>query len=323
MRLLAKQPVSRKIITALNRFESRFLTTLAVASAPIAEPSLAAIKAGGKRLRPALVIISATLGKKPNADSLQKACMAVELVHLASLIHDDVLDGSDTRRGISTIYANYGFKQAVDIGDYLFGLAFDILAECDDNPLIAHLAEASVFLSRGELRQRQSLRDLDQSLDDYLYRIYTKTSALFVASCAMGSRLSDLSADHTQRLKDYASCLGTAFQIYDDILDFTGDERILGKPVGNDIREGTVTLPMIYALKKDDGDIVAKALVDPDDASVDSAVDAVLACGAIDEAAALAQEYVDKAQSAAELLPDCQAKSDLVSLGNFVVNRYH
>ncbi|MDP1809403.1 MAG: polyprenyl synthetase family protein [Actinomycetota bacterium] len=318
-----KKPVSKQVVDSLNRFEESFLTVLDEVAPEISEPSLTAIKAGGKRLRPALVIIAAGLGADIDEAGLRNACAAVELVHLASLVHDDVLDGADTRRGVSTINANYGHRRAILIGDYLFGTAFRLLAGCDDNRLIAPLAEASVLLSQGELQQRQALRRLDQTIEDYLTRIYTKTAALFVASCLMGARLAGVSEPVAEALRDYAEGLGIAFQIYDDILDFTGNEKALGKPVGSDIREGTVTLPMIYGLRLDGNGALAEAILDPRDEAVCNAVEHVIACGAIDQAKALATEYVDKAMAAANALPDGASKKDLLALGKFVIDRYH
>ena len=318
-----KKPVSRHVIDSLNRFEDNFLTVLDEVAPEISKPSLTAIKAGGKRLRPALVIIAAGLGADIDETGLQNACAAVELVHLASLVHDDVLDGADTRRGVSTINANYGHRRAILIGDYLFGTAFRLLAGCDDNRLIAPLAEASVLLSQGELQQRQALRRLDQTIEDYLARIYTKTAALFVASCLMGARIAGAGEPVAAALRDYAGGLGIAFQIYDDILDFTGDEKVLGKPVGSDIREGTVTLPMIYGLRLDENGALAEAILDPRDEAVSNGVEHVIACGAIDQAKALATEYVDQAMAAANALPDGPSKKDLLALGKFVIDRYH
>ncbi len=320
-----KKPVSKAVMSALDQFEQAFLHVLDSAPAQISEPSLAAIRAGGKRLRPALVIISAGLGGNGNIDAakLHSACCAVELVHLASLVHDDVLDGSDTRRGVSTINANYGPGRAIIIGDYLFGAAFKILAGCRDNELIAPLARASVLLSEGELKQRQTLRQLDQSIDEYLSRIYTKTAALFVAACLMGAGLAGVDEKTSAALETYAGGLGMAFQIFDDILDFTGDEKLLGKPVGSDIREGTVTLPMIYAIKADADQVLAGAILDPRDDAVAGAVARVIDCGAIGQAKAMATRYVDEAMAAAESLPAGAAKQDLLSLGNFVIDRYH
>lgn len=323
---LARKPVSKRVIAELDRFESDFLSVLDDVSPGIAEPSLGAIKAGGKRLRPALAIISSELGSEVDKSKLTTACSAVELVHLASLIHDDVLDGADTRRGVSTINANYGPRRAIIIGDYLFGLAFRLLATCNDNLLIAPLAEASVLLSQGELEQRQALRRLDQTVESYLDRIYTKTAALFVASCLMGAQTAKLNDSVAVSLKTYAEGLGIAFQIYDDMLDFTGDEKVLGKPVGSDIREGTVTLPMIYALRHDDKGVLAHVLSsseDLQDNAVSEAVAHVIDCGAIDQAKALASDYVDKAVAAANTLPSGTAKADLLSLGKFVIDRYH
>ncbi len=318
-----KKPVSPGIIRSLKEFEGHFLDVLAGADARIAEPSAQAIEAGGKRLRPALVFISAGLGSGVDRDQLLAACTAVELVHLASLVHDDVLDGSNMRRGISTINANYGERRAVQIGDFLFGLAFDVLATTGDNDLARPLARASVELSSGELKQRRTLRDLDQPIDEYLEKVFAKTAALFVAACAMGARLAGLDQNSIKALTDYAAGLGTAFQIFDDILDFSGDERALGKPVGSDIREGTVTLPMIYALECDGSQVLSRAISDPEANSLESAVGFVLESGAIDRAKIKAREYVEQAKDAAGRLPRGSARSDLLSLGNFVIDRYH
>lgn len=321
---IVNKPVSKQVIASLNRFEKTFLTVLDGVAPEISGPSLTAIKAGGKRLRPALVIIASGLGADVDQVSLQNACAAVELVHLASLVHDDVLDGADTRRGVSTINANYGHRRAIIIGDFLFGTAFQLLASGrKDTRLIAPLAEASVLLSQGELQQRQALRRLDQTIEDYLARIYTKTGALFVASCLMGASLADVSEPVAGALRDYAEGLGIAFQIYDDILDFTGNEKALGKPVGSDIREGTVTLPMIYGLRRDSDGVLADAIRYPRDDAVRSAVEQVIACGAIEQAKSLATKYVDKAMAATDTLPDGASRKDLLSLGKFVIDRYH
>ncbi len=324
MRLQTKQkPVSAGIVRQLKEFESYFTTVLRPAGSSISGPALKAIEAGGKRLRPALVMIAAYIGDDVDKEQLKRACAAVELVHLASLVHDDVLDASSTRRGVSTINAECGRRRAVTIGDYLFGLAFDLLAAGNDNGLIEPLAKASVELSSGELRQRRTLRRLDQSVDDYLEKIYAKTAALFVAACTMGSRLAGLGSEYERLLEEYAGSLGMAFQIYDDILDFNGDEKVLGKPVGSDIREGTVTLPMIFALSLDKSGAVGAALVDSTTAAVETAVESVLASGAIDEAKKVARRYVETAQAAAAALPASRSRRDMISLGNFVIDRYH
>lgn len=324
MKVLAnKKPVSRRVLKALDRFEDRFLERLRLVAPEMSEPTLTAVKAGGKRLRPALAIICAGFGSNIEGGRLQAVCEAVELVHLASLVHDDVLDGSDTRRGVSTINSNFGPRRAILTGDYLFGLAFGILAEIDtDNSLIRPLAQASIHLSSGELHQRQTLRQLDQTIEDYLERIYTKTAALFVAACVMGAHLARCNESEKTALEEYACGLGTAFQIYDDILDFTGNESTLGKPVGSDIREGTITLPMIYALHRDDSGPLRDALERPDDQSVPAAVAFINGSGAIDLAKEEAARFAQRAQTALDKLPNFSAKKDLVSLGEFVVNRY-
>ncbi len=324
MRLSGRQrPVSAGIIKRLDAFEPHFKTVIRPALGQISEPALKAIEAGGKRLRPALVMISADVGGALDDPRVMQACGAVELVHLASLVHDDVLDASNTRRGVSTINAEYGQRRAVIIGDYLFGLAFDLLAKGNNNALIGPLAKASVELSRGELRQRQTLRRLDQTVDDYLEKTYAKTAALFVAACMMGARAAGLGPKEEGLLEDYAGSLGMAFQIYDDILDFTGTEGELGKPVGSDLREGTVTLPIIYTLLSGARQSVQAALAEPSAEAVARAVADVQDCGAIDEAKKVARGYVERAQGAVVGLPANQAQRDMISLGNFVIDRYH
>ena len=324
MRLpIKRRPVSAGIVRQLKEFEPHFATVVRPAASRISKPALKVIEAGGKRLRPALVMIAADVGDDVDEDQLKRACSAVELVHLASLVHDDVLDASNTRRGVSTINADCGRRRAVVIGDYLFSLAFDLLAAGNDNGLIEPLVRASVELSSGELRQRRSLRRLDQSVDDYLEKIYAKTAALFVAACAMGSRLAGLGSEYERILEGYAGSLGMAFQIYDDILDFTGDEDVLGKPVGSDVREGTVTLPMIYALSLEKSGSVSAALADPTPEAVGAAIESVLVSGAIEEAKKVARRYVETAQAAVAALPESRSRRDMISLGNFAIDRYH
>lgn len=317
-----RKPVSKGVLVELKRFEARFLSVIEASARDISEPCVKVVEAGGKRLRPALVIICASLGNKTNSEELFLSAMGVELIHLASLVHDDILDAAKTRRGVPTINESYGEKQAILIGDYLFGLSFQLLSDCGNNSLITPLASASLFLSEGELRQRRDLRRLDQSVHDYLDRIYAKTAALFEASCSMGAIIGGLSSVDQERLREYARGLGIAFQIYDDILDFTGDEKVLGKPTGNDIREGTVTLPMIFALEKNCLEL-AEAIDDPAQEKVEEAVVAVKRCGAIEQARSLAKEYVEKAEAAAGNLRESQGKKDLISLGKFVIDRYH
>ncbi len=317
-----RKPVSKGVLVELKRFEARFLSVIGESARDISEPCVKVVEAGGKRLRPALVIICASLGNKANSEELFLSSMGVELIHLASLVHDDILDAAKTRRGVPTINASYGEEQATLIGDYLFGLSFQLLSDFGNNSLITPLASASLFLSEGELRQRRDLRRLDQSVHDYLARIYAKTAALFEASCSMGAIIGGLSAVDQKRLREYARGLGIAFQIYDDILDFTGEEKILGKPTGNDIREGTVTLPMIFALEENCLEI-AEAIDNPSQEKVEEAVVAVKRCGAIEQARSLAKEYVVKAEAAAGNLSESQGKKDLISLGKFVIDRYH
>jgi heptaprenyl diphosphate synthase len=202
----------------------------------------------GKRLRPILLLLSA--GFKPANDYLLiKAAAAVELIHTASLIHDDIIDESSERRGRATLNAGFGNSSAVLAGDFLFARAFELLALCGDFELNKLLTRAVGTMCEGEIEQRNCSYNFQLTEEQYLRNIYRKTAALMEVCCSSGARLSKLEDDALQQFEAYGRNLGYAFQIIDDVLDITGDPSVTGKPVGNDLREGTVTLPVIYVLQ--------------------------------------------------------------------------
>ena len=204
---------------------------------------------------------------------------AVELVHMATLVHDDLLDGADLRRGRPTVWAEHGDGAAKATGDYLFARAFAELAGTGDAEAVAVLADAALALARGEALQRRQAFRPDTSVDEYLARCSLKTGKLFEAACVLGGGRGRSSATS-------GSSLGVAFQIADDILDCTGDFDTTGKAPGVDLRDGTPTLPLILAAREDEG--VRRALAGE---QVDDALERVAATGAIESARAFALEY--------------------------------
>lgn len=314
--------ISRSVRMELREAEKKIYRLLAAAPAKIEESVTPTLKAGGKRLRAALVLLSAMAGKYSRGAALE-AAIAVELVHLASLIHDDILDEAETRRGIPTINYTRGYKLATAAGDYLFGLAFQLLSGYHDNRVIAPLSHASMALSLGEILERNFSCRYDQSQDDYFTRINYKTASLFKAACQIGGLLGAVNEDQRQLLAEYGYSLGMAFQIYDDILDISGNEVTLGKPIANDLREGIVTLPMLLARKDDHNGLLKSALATPDKNLINEAIAFMIDSGAVKQANTVARNYLDAALAAVNNMEENKIKSELLSIGEFVINRYN
>lgn len=254
------------------------------------------LAAGGKRLRPLLVFLSAAPDNGLAAGH-HAAAVAVELVHMATLVHDDVLDGAALRRGQPTVVAGYGPRVSAAAGDYLFSVAFETLTAAGDPRAVSLLADTSLDLSRGELLQMEQTRDYSLTLPGYEERCRLKTAGLFSSACCLGALFSDASATALTALKEYGRCLGLAFQIADDILDYTGDAGKFGKRVGTDLRDGTVTLPLMSALGQDAA-LPALLAGEMDAAAVAQICRRVRGSGALETAAAEAARYVSQAQEA-------------------------
>ena len=244
----------------------------------VAEVGRTALAAGGKRLRPALAFLSSSPGEPPPL----AAGVAVELVHMATLVHDDLIDGAEFRRGRASAWSAYGPEAARATGDYLFARAFAELSATGDARAVALLADAALCLARGEAMQRRQARDPETTVEAYLERCALKTAKLFEASCRLGS----------PDLGPFGIALGIAFQITDDILDCAGDTIETGKIAGVDLREGTPTLPLILAAREDA--VVREALAG---GPLDGALLRVAATGALESAREVALEYAQRARA--------------------------
>ena len=256
------------------------------------------LAAGGKRLRPLLVFLS-TPPELRDTEQAVAGGVAVELVHMATLVHDDLLDGADLRRGRPTVWAAHGKNAAEATGDYLFARAFAQLAATGDPQAVGVLADACLALARGEALQRRQAFRPETTVEDYLLRCSLKTGKLFEAACLLGGRNGDLGA--------FGLSLGVAFQIADDILDCTGDFDTTGKAPGVDLRDGTPTLPLILAARQDAA--VQRALAGED---VPDALARVAATGALEEARRLALEYAARARAALNGEPELEVLTHLV-----------
>jgi len=264
----------------------------------VAEAGAEALTAGGKRLRPMLTFFSAPHSSSPSI----AAGAAVELVHMATLVHDDLIDGARVRRGKAAAWTAYGADAARAVGDYLFARAFAELAARGDVAGVATLAEASLALARGEALQRRQRHDPDTTVDGYLERCALKTGKLFEAACLLGGGSGD-----------YGRLLGISFQIVDDILDCAGDTIETGKIPGTDLRDGTPTLPLLLAAQKDE--VVRAAIAG---GPLEGVLVRVAATGALEHSREVALDYATRAR--ASLTAEFW-RQELEALADAVVDR--
>jgi geranylgeranyl pyrophosphate synthase len=283
----------------LAELEDRLQATVSGHSGTVAEAGADALAAGGKRLRPLLVFL-ASAGEPPVA-----AGVAVELVHMASLVHDDLIDRAALRRGKATAWMTHGSVGARATGDYLFARAFSEMAASGDAEGVKLLADAALALVRGEALQHAQAHRPETTVDEYLHRCMLKSAELFRAACLLGSR--------DPRLGRFGLALGMAFQITDDILDCTGSTIETGKVAGNDLREGTPTLPLLLAAREDE--VVRAAL---SGGPLEGALVRVAASGALDRAREFALRYAAEARSQLE---GGGYRQELEALTHIVVDR--
>jgi geranylgeranyl pyrophosphate synthase len=250
----------------------------------------ATLTAGGKRLRPLLVLIAAG---QAGGDTAVHAATAVELVHMATLVHDDVLDGAATRRGRPTVVARSGRDRAVEVGDLLLSRAFAELAENGGIDEVAELSSASVALALGELAQRNDAYDTSITEERYLRRCSLKTARLFESACRVGRLASG--APGTEQLAEFGREIGLAFQLLDDVLDVTGPPERTGKARGTDLLDGTVTLPLIIA-RRLDPELESAGIRDLDPGAAEELCDRIAATGALERVRAMAEDGIRRAK---------------------------
>jgi geranylgeranyl pyrophosphate synthase len=307
------------------RIEEHLERVTAQSGAPLAAHATATVVAGGKRLRPLLVVLAAEAagGLEESDEALVRAAVAVELVHSATLVHDDVIDGAALRRGHPTVVATAGRQTAIATGDLLFSRAFAELARNDDPAQLRALSDASSALAAGELLQREDAYASRVAVERYLHRCELKTAALFEAACRLGALVTSAgAAGLADELGAFARRIGLAFQLLDDVLDVSGPVERTGKTRGADLLDGTVTLPLILARERD-AQLAAldlASLAGPEEAA--ELCERIAATGALREARERALAFVGEAKAALPaFLPDGRAALlDLVA--DAVVERY-
>ena len=282
------------------------------------------INAGGKRLRPLLVMLSArALGY--NGQSHLDLAAIIEFIHTATLLHDDVVDMSELRRGRPTANANWGNAPSVLVGDFLYSRAFQMMVTIGQMEIMAILSNTTNVISEGEVQQLVNIKDPSVSQENYFEVIYKKTAALFEAACTTACELAGL-PQHRSALAQYGKCLGIAFQLVDDTLDYEGDTEALGKNVGDDLAEGKPTLPLIYTMansQPEESALVAEAIRAGSTENLTEIIELVKKRGGLAYTHKQAEFYADQAKAALAELPLNQYTQAMLDLADFAVNRDH
>jgi octaprenyl-diphosphate synthase len=280
------------------------------------------IGAGGKRMRPVLLLLVAqALGYKGNHHHLMAA--AVEFIHTATLLHDDVVDESDLRRGRGTANAVFGNAASVLVGDYLYSRAFEMMVDVDSMRIMQIMSGATTVIAEGEVLQLLNIHDPDVSEARYLQVVRFKTAKLFEAAAEAGAVLAGASSAQQEAAAAYGRHIGTAFQLVDDVLDYNGDVGALGKNVGDDLREGKPTLPLIRVLEvgtPEQKQLVREA-IEKGEADFDAVARAIQQTGALEHASRCAVAEAALARQAIERLPDSPARQALIDFCTFAIER--
>ncbi len=329
--------IMEPVAGGLRLVENKLKTLDSSVFAPLANAFVSLIGSGGKRLRPALALLAAECGNLlPEASTNERVialAAAVEMLHTATLVHDDVIDGAMLRRGAPTLNASWSGGATVLAGNYMFGAAAYFSSETQNMQVIHIFSDTIKVIVDGEMHQLRSRHRYDQPKDDYYQRIYAKTASLFCAATEGAAILAGLGKNEAQQLRDYGYNLGMAFQIIDDVLDFTGTEESLGKPAGSDLRQGTLTLPFFYYLQQHPLphlliENLGNALDQSDDEHPEAWYEAVRnLVGDLRQSSAVvaarneALTFLDLARNSLQSFPDSVYKSSMLALCDFVVER--
>jgi octaprenyl-diphosphate synthase len=305
---------------ALNRLIPTLLTSDV---ALVEEIGRYVVEAGGKRLRPLVVLLC---GRACGAEGprLVELAAVIELLHTATLLHDDVIDESMLRRGRATANAHWGNAPSVLVGDYLYSRAFQLMAGLDDNGILRTLADATNVIAAGEVEQLAQIGNTALDESQYLQVIRAKTAVLFEAAATTAGILGRADGERIAALTAYGLSLGTAYQLIDDALDYDGDVAALGKNVGDDLAEGKLTLPLIYTLahgSEDDRVAVRAAVAGRDRDQLDAVVCAVRRSGALTYTRGQAAVYADRAIASANALPASHYRTAMTDLANLTIRR--
>lgn len=308
---------------AMGRVDATIRERLSSRVALIDQISNYIIGAGGKRIRPRLVLLFAEALGFEGPERYELAAI-VEFIHTATLLHDDVVDESSLRRGRKTANAMFGNAASVLVGDFLYSRAFQMMVSVKRMRVLEVLADATNVIAEGEVLQLMNIHDADLAVNEYLRVIRFKTAKLFEASARLGAVLADVEPSVEERCADYGRSLGTAFQLVDDLLDYEGDPNALGKNVGDDLREGKPTLPLLFAMERGSASergLIRHAIEQGEVQRLPEIVAVVRRTGALEATRAMAQLEADQARDCLRVLPGSAARDALLELSIRSVHR--
>lgn len=317
------QSIFEPIREELELVEKRLLQVVEVEHSFLRDILSYLVDSGGKRIRPALVILASKFHDS-DVEKVLPLAASVELLHTATLVHDDLLDGSLLRRGYPTLNTSLSAEVVILVGDYLFARAADLAAATTSVPIVSIFAQTLMTICSGELKRAFDKDGWRQTKEDYYQSIYKKTASLFAASTEAGGLLSGAPAPTVQALRAYGCNLGMAFQILDDILDFTGDEKELGKPIGSDLRQGTVTLPLLLFLEAHpEIDILSSIFGQPQgrEEKMQTLIDMVRSSPAITSAQHEAERFTAESKQAIQDLPANEYRQVMLDLADYLLER--
>jgi heptaprenyl diphosphate synthase len=316
---------AQSVRDGVGRIEDLISTELRGGDELMTEAVLHLFEAGGKRFRPLFTVLSAQVGPDPDSWQVTVAGAVIELVHLATLYHDDVMDEAQMRRGVPSANARWGNNIAILAGDYLFATASRLVSRLGPEAVLI-IAETFAELVTGQMRETKGAADGDDAVAHYLKVVSEKTACLIEASGRFGGTFSGATPDEIERLARLGGIVGTAFQISDDIIDIESDPDESGKIPGTDLREGVHTLPVLYALRETGpgAERLRELLKGPvtDDAAVAEALGLLRSSGGIAAAKATVEQYAEQARAELHGLPDVPGRQALESLVEYTVNRH-
>ncbi|MBO1003053.1 heptaprenyl diphosphate synthase component II [Pseudogracilibacillus auburnensis] len=310
----------------LQDIENTLTETIQAEHPILREASLQLLRAGGKRIRPVFVLLSAQFGDyKHHMDQVKAVAVSLELIHMATLVHDDVVDNAELRRGKPTIKHIFGNRVAMYTGDYILARALEVITTVHLPSVHRTLSKTLVKVVEGEIAQIEDKFNVDQGLRDYLRRIKRKTALLIATSCKLGAIASGATEKQANQLYRYGYNVGMSFQIIDDILDFTASSKELGKPTGSDLIQGNITLPVFYAMNDPAFLEELKASFqnakEIDENNLKHLVDLLSKTDAIEQSYQLSNLYLRKALHAIKLLPNNKAKRTLQTIATLIGKR--
>ncbi|MGE8204333.1 heptaprenyl diphosphate synthase component II [Heyndrickxia sp. NPDC080065] len=307
--------------TDIDVIEKELVAAIQTRSDLLQEASLNLIRAGGKRIRPVFVLLSAKFGNY-DIEIVKNVAVSLELIHMASLVHDDVIDDAELRRGKPTVKAKWDNRIAMYTGDYILARSLEYMTKVENTSAHRILSDTMVEVCIGEIKQIEDKYCFDQNLRDYLRRIKRKTAILIAASCQLGAVAAGTDEDIHKKLYKFGYYVGMSYQIIDDILDFTASEKELGKPAGGDLLQGNITLPVLYAMQNPIiGREIMKVNENTSKEEMQNLISMIKASGAIEKSNDISQRYLQKALAILDQLPNNRVRKSLIDLANFIGKR--